>query len=139
MGSMEQIFEKLADSAPKIIAAAGKNHRTLTALGILAGCAAVVAVAHFYSPAAFSQIVGKDSVVMFAPNAHVGDGSVVIGATDGNGSTILRETMAVGRGAYAAPGSIAIGAGAGAGMRPRDTTPGTGGAGPAETTAPPQQ
>jgi hypothetical protein len=135
---MEQIFTKLIGNAPKIIAAAGKSRLTLIALGILAGCG--VAVAYLHSPAAISQIVGKDSVVMYAPpNAHVEDGSVVIGATDGNGNIMLRQTVAVGRGAYAAPGSIAIGAGAGAGMRPSDTTPAPGGAGPAGINEPPQK
>jgi hypothetical protein len=61
--------------------------------------------------------VGKDSVVIgnVSPNADIGDGSVVIGATDANGNTIINTPMAVGRGAFAGPGSIAIGAGAGAG------------------------
>lgn len=61
--------------------------------------------------------VGKDSVVIgnVSPNAVIGDGSVVIGATDANGNTIINIPMAVGRGAFAGPGSIAIGAGAGAG------------------------
>jgi hypothetical protein len=64
--------------------------------------------------------VGDDSVVYgrVSPNLRVGSRSVVVGATDANGNTILNQPMAVGAGAYAGPGSIAIGAGAGAGMRP---------------------
>ena len=134
---MEDILGKLIASAPKIIGTAGKNRRTLTALVILAGCG--VTIAYFHSPAALSQTVGKDSVVMYAPNAIVGDGSVVIGATDGHGNTILTQTMAIGRGTYAGPGSIAIGAGAAAGMRPRDTATATGGAGQAGTPESPQK
>lgn len=54
--------------------------------------------------------VGKDSVVMGNVNGEVGDGSVVIGPTDNQGNTILNQSMAVGRGAKAGPGSIALGA-----------------------------
>ena len=62
--------------------------------------------------------VGKDSVVIgnIPSDSHVGDGSVVIGATDSRGNTIINQPMAVGRGAQAGPGSIAIGAFAGAGV-----------------------
>lgn len=60
---------------------------------------------------------GKDSVVIGNISGEVGDGSVVIGATDSNGNVILNQSMAVGRNAKAGPGSIAIGAGAGAGSR----------------------
>ena len=62
--------------------------------------------------------VGKESVVMgnVPKDAKVGDGSVVIGATDANGNTIIDQPMAVGHGAEAGPGSIAIGAGAKAGL-----------------------
>ena len=59
--------------------------------------------------------VGKDAVVIGNVTGHVGDGSVIIGATDERGNTIINTPMAVGRGAFAGPGSIAIGAGAGAG------------------------
>lgn len=59
--------------------------------------------------------VGKDAVVIGKVSGDVGDGSVVIGPTDDKGNVILRGTMAAGRGAYAGPNSIAIGAGAGAG------------------------
>jgi len=61
--------------------------------------------------------VGKDTVVIgnVPSNTEVGDGSVVIGATDSNGNTILNTPMAIGRNASAGPGSIAIGAGANAG------------------------
>lgn len=63
------------------------------------------------------KVIGKDSVVYgnVGDDINVGDGSVVIGATDAYGNTIINQPMAVGRGAKAGPGSIAIGAGAGAG------------------------
>ena len=62
--------------------------------------------------------IGKDSVVIgnVPSNIQVGDGSVVIGATDSRGNTIINQPMAVGRGAQAGPGSIAIGAFADAGI-----------------------
>lgn len=62
--------------------------------------------------------IGKDSVVIgnVPSNIQVGDGSVVIGATDSRGNTIINQPLAVGRGAQAGPGSIAIGAFAGAGV-----------------------
>ena len=59
--------------------------------------------------------VGKDSVVIGNVEGTVGDGSTIVGATDNKGNTILNQEMAVGRGAQAGPGSIAIGAGASAG------------------------
>jgi len=61
--------------------------------------------------------IGSESVVMghVPSNTKVGDRSVVVGATDDKGSTILNTPMAVGHGAKAGPGSIAIGAGSGAG------------------------
>lgn len=61
---------------------------------------------------------GKDSVVIgsIPSDSQVGEGSVVIGATDSRGNTIINQPMAVGRGAQAGPGSIAIGAFAGAGV-----------------------
>ena len=58
---------------------------------------------------------GKDSVVIGDVSGDVGDGSVVIGPTDEQGNTIINQSMAVGRGAKADNGSIAIGAGACAG------------------------
>lgn len=58
---------------------------------------------------------GKDSVVIGNVSGEIGEGSVVIGATDQFGNTIINQPMAVGRGACAGPGSIAIGAGAAAG------------------------
>ncbi len=58
---------------------------------------------------------GKDTVVIGNVSGEVGDGSVVIGATDERGNTIINQPMAVGRGAKAGPGSTAIGAGAAAG------------------------
>ncbi|WP_143549372.1 hypothetical protein [Rhodopirellula bahusiensis] len=63
--------------------------------------------------------VGRDSVVMGNVTGDVGDGSVVIGPTDDRGNTIIDTPMAVGRGAAAGPGSIAIGAGAYAGGQPQ--------------------
>lgn len=61
--------------------------------------------------------VGKDSVVMgnVGDRANVGDRSVVIGATDSKGNTVLNKPMAVGHGAKAGE-AIAIGAGASAGV-----------------------
>lgn len=60
--------------------------------------------------------VGDDSVVIGnVSHRNVGSRSVVIGATDANGNTIIDKPMAVGYGAKAGPGSIAIGAYAGAG------------------------
>ncbi|MDB4491477.1 hypothetical protein N9260_00470 [bacterium] len=58
---------------------------------------------------------GKDSAVIGDVQGTVGDGSVVIGATDSKGNTIINQPMAVGRGASSGPGTIAIGAGASAG------------------------
>jgi hypothetical protein len=58
---------------------------------------------------------GKDSVVIGSVEGDVGEGSVVIGPTDNQGNTVINHPMAVGRGASAGPGSIAIGAGASAG------------------------
>jgi hypothetical protein len=59
---------------------------------------------------------GKDSVVIGNNiNGEIGEGSVVIGATDSQGNTIINQPMAVGRGAKAGPNSIAIGAYASAG------------------------
>jgi hypothetical protein len=113
---MEQFLEKLTESTPKIIAASGKNRRTLTALGILAVC--FIAVLYFRSSPSVSQIVGNDSVVMgnVPPTARVGDRSVVIGATDANGNTILTRPMTVGHNAHGGPNSIVIGADAGGGI-----------------------
>lgn len=59
--------------------------------------------------------VGEDAVVIGNIKGNIGNGSVVIGATDSNGNTIINKPMAVGRNAKAGPGSIAIGANAGAG------------------------
>ena len=59
--------------------------------------------------------VGKDSVVIGNVSGNVGDGSVVIGATDAFGNVILNQSMSIGKNAYASEGSIAIGANAGAG------------------------
>jgi len=60
--------------------------------------------------------IGKDSVVIGNVPEHleVGEGCVIIGATDNRGNCIIGP-MAAGRNAHAGPGSIAIGAGAGAG------------------------
>jgi hypothetical protein len=59
--------------------------------------------------------VGKDAVVIGDVSGEIGNGSVVIGPTDDRGNTTLNQPMAVGRGAKASRGSIAIGAGASAG------------------------
>lgn len=59
--------------------------------------------------------VGKDSVVIGNVYGNIGDGSVVIGATDVFGNVILNQSMAIGKNAYASEGSIAIGVNAGAG------------------------
>jgi hypothetical protein len=60
--------------------------------------------------------VGEESVVMGHVTGVVGKGSVVIGPTDCHGNVILTQPMAVGHGAKAGPGSIAIGYGAYAGV-----------------------
>jgi hypothetical protein len=61
--------------------------------------------------------IGNESVVMgkVSESMNVGDRSVVIGATDSRGNTIINTPMAVGYGAKAGPGCIAIGAYASAG------------------------
>ena len=61
--------------------------------------------------------IAKDAVVIgnVPSDATVGEGSVVIGATDTKGNVILNTSMAIGRAAEAASGSIAIGAYATAG------------------------
>ena len=61
---------------------------------------------------------GKHSVVIgnVPTNSNIGEGSVVVGATDARGNTILNQPMAVGFGAKAGPNSIAIGAFASAGI-----------------------
>jgi hypothetical protein len=120
---MDPVLEKLMDHAPKLIAAAGKNHRTLSALGILA--VVVVAVIYFQTHPGVSQTVGSDSVVMgqVSPNARIGDRSVVIGATDAHGNTILTQPMVVGHNAHGGPNSIMIGADAGGGQTAVPPTP----------------
>lgn len=60
-------------------------------------------------------LVGHDSVVMGNVTGAVGNRSVVIGPTHERGNVVLNTPMAVGYGAVAGPGSIAIGAFAGAG------------------------
>lgn len=60
--------------------------------------------------------VGEESVVYGNVKGRVGNRSVVIGPTHGT-NTILTTPGAYGHGAYAGPGSIAIGFGAGAGSR----------------------
>jgi hypothetical protein len=59
--------------------------------------------------------VGDESTVIGLVKGTVGNRSTVVGATDSRGNTVLNEPMAVGYGAQAGPGSIAIGAYAGAG------------------------
>lgn len=74
-------------------------------------------------PAPTSSLnVGDESVVVgrVAPNTRVGNRSTIVGATDDRGNTILNTPMAIGHGAYAGPGSIAIGTGAGAGAKRPD-------------------
>ncbi len=63
--------------------------------------------------------IGKHSVVIgnVPSNSDIGEGSVVIGATDTRGNTILNQPMAVGFGAKANSNSIAIGAFSGSGVR----------------------
>jgi len=59
--------------------------------------------------------IGEDAVVMGnVSDTNIGNGAVVIGP-DNQGNINLTTPMAVGRNAYAGPGSIAIGANAGAG------------------------
>jgi len=60
--------------------------------------------------------VGTDAVVIGRVSGKIGEGSVVIGATDSRGNVVLTQPMAVGRNAQAGPGSIAIGANASAGV-----------------------
>ena len=60
---------------------------------------------------------GKDCVVMgnVPQNLEIGDGCVIIGATDEQGNTIINQPMAIGKNSQAGVNSIAIGAGANAG------------------------
>ena len=69
--------------------------------------------------------IGEDSVVMgnVPSSTNVGDRSVVVGTTDANGNTIHNQPMAVGYGAKAGPGSIAIGAHANAGVSTESPLP----------------
>lgn len=62
--------------------------------------------------------VGARSVVMgeVPDDMKIGEDCVIIGATDSRGNTILNTEMAIGKGARAGPGSIAIGHGAMAGL-----------------------
>jgi hypothetical protein len=82
--------------------------------------------------------IGKDTVVYGnVPHDDIGDGSVVIGATDSNGNTIIQGApggLAAGSGAQAAPGGIAIGKGARAGYESISIGAHAGGGGP-----PPQE
>lgn len=63
--------------------------------------------------------VGADSVGMglIPPGTKIGDRSVLVGATDSNGNTVIPGGTAVGYGAHADPTSVAIGAGAGGGQQ----------------------
>lgn len=81
------------------------------------GAAVVSIIRQRQTPQSHSDqvTVGNDSVSMGAGSGSVGDRSVRIGPTDSRGNTVLNQPMAVGRGAKAGPGSIAIGANAGAG------------------------
>lgn len=55
---------------------------------------------------------GKDAVRIGRVEGDVGDGSVVIGATDQHGNTVLNQPMVIGKDARGGPDSIVIGAGA---------------------------
>jgi len=95
----------------------------LTCIGAYLGVLSIVlAVVFFVWPSPAPQKtqpsvdVGKDSVAIGRVSGSVGDRSVVIGATDSNGNTIITQPMAVGYNAQAGPGSIAIGANARAGL-----------------------
>jgi hypothetical protein len=98
----------------------------LTCVGTYLGAVSIVlAIGFFLWPATPQPVkpnpsvqVGRDSVAIGRVSGAVGDRSVVIGATDTNGNTILTQPMAVGYNAHAGPGSIAIGANAGAGVAP---------------------
>ncbi len=61
--------------------------------------------------------LGKDNVIIGSvpSDLEIGDGNVIVGATDVNGNTMINTPMAVGRDAQAGPNSIAIGADAKAG------------------------
>lgn len=59
--------------------------------------------------------VGVDFGVIGRVSGEVGDGSVVIGATDDRGNVVLSQSMVIGRNARAVPGSIAVGANASTG------------------------
>lgn len=120
---MEAFLKTLMRYAPKVVAAAGKSPLTLSALGILAVCGVVVV--YFLTHPGVQQAVGNDSVVMglVSSNAQVGDRSVVIGATDAHGNTILNQPMVVGHDAHGGPNSIVIGADAGGGQSARPSTP----------------
>ena len=116
---MERLMASLMRNGPEVIAAAGKSRRTLSALGIIA--AGIVAIVYLQTRPGASQTVGNDSVVMgqVSPNARVGDRSVVIGATDTHGNTILTQPMVVGHNAHGGPNSIVIGADAWGGRTPQ--------------------
>ncbi len=98
--------------------AAGASYRSLAAFVSLLVAAGIISSLYLRP---VSQQIGADAVVIgnVPSTARIGNGSVVIGATDARGNTILTQPMAIGHGAQAGPGSIAIGAGAGAGaVRP---------------------
>lgn len=73
------------------------------------------------APAMTEKKVGDESVVIGDVKHSVGNKSVVIGPTDNRGNTILNQgPLAVGHGAQAGPGSIAIGTNAGAGLKKKE-------------------
>ncbi|HXJ56953.1 MAG TPA: hypothetical protein VNU68_09835 [Verrucomicrobiae bacterium] len=95
----------------------------LTCIGAYLGVLSIVLTVVFFawpSPEPLKVLpsvdVGKDSVAIGRVSGSVGDRSVVVGATDSNGNTIITLPMAVGYNAQAGPGSIAIGANARAGV-----------------------
>ncbi len=59
----------------------------------------------------FNTIIGN-----LPPGSKIGDGNTIVNAADANGNIFYNTPMAVGYGAKAGPGSIAIGAFAGAGL-----------------------
>jgi hypothetical protein len=87
---------------------------------------AIKHTANSVPPAKHGLSVGKDSTVVgrVPDDSKIGDRSVIVGATDANGNTILnRGGTAIGTGAKADTTSIAIGEGANAGSGEKITPP----------------
>ena len=76
---------------------------------ILALCIIAVALLGFCFFKYGKRSVGSGSVVVGAVSGDVGDHSVVVGATDAYGNTILIKPMAIGNNACNGSGGIAIG------------------------------